>query len=78
MTLLSLLILQNNDRLWTQLSSVSKQADIDGVYVGTLGRARSDVENVMGSLALVTASNEMKPSRNKVGCFLIAQLGPIF
>jgi hypothetical protein len=55
-----------NDRSWTALIAVNNRENIDGVYVGELGRAQSDNENVLGSLALLPTPNEQHNGKAKV------------
>ncbi len=55
-----------NNRSWDGLISVNDRENVDGVYVGELGRAQSDDENVLGSLALLPTPNAQHNGKAKV------------
>ena len=62
----SLFTVHNNDRSRIGLIAVDDNENINGVYVGELGRAQSDNENVLGSLALLPSPNEQQRRKAKV------------
>ena len=70
----TILAFNESNQLWHELVSMTKKANVNGVYVGTLGRATSDVENVLGSLALVPSPDEGQRANIKVSYIFIKNL----